>query len=286
MVGGGALLAPHVKNADIPPAYIPEDNTLFLTVMSYNIRTVNLAAGLRSPDYWENRKEALIQHILENDPDVIGTQEVFTPFQDVYLEENLPEYANVGIARNGEGALFSEKNLILYKKDKFTLLDSGTFWLSDTPDTVSKGWDGDCYRICTYALLKDNKTEKVFKFFNTHFDHKGLEARQKGAALVLDTVVNCGYPAILTGDFNFHETDPNYESMTLELEDTKYVADSTMSYGTYHGYSEADLSAKTPIDFCLITPDHFSVESYEVLYGKHFGVFTSDHFAVKVEMSL
>lgn len=281
-VGGAALLAPYVQKDELPP-----DNTLTLTVMTYNIRTIALSTTPDSPDYWETRKEALVSHILQNEPDIMGTQEVMAGIQDTYLTENLPAYSAVGIARDGANViLMSEKNMIFYKTDKFELLDSGTFWLSETPNKTSLGWDGDCRRICTYALLKDKKTGKIIQFFNTHFDHKGSEARQKGSAMVVDAVSKSEYPAILTGDFNFDETNVNYESMTLVLDDTKYLADTTMSYGSFHGYKGADLTDKSPIDFCMVTPNDFKVQSYEVLHGKHFGAYTSDHYAVKVRLSL
>lgn len=257
---------------------------LQLTVMSYNIRTSS--AGTSEQDLWDNRKAAMVAHIIANDPDIIGMQEVFAPIQDAYLEEHLSDYAAVGVSRDfGELMPLGEKNSIFYKKDKFELLDSGTFWLSDTPDTISQGWDGACNRICTYVLLKDNATGKTFMHFNTHFDHRGEEARTKGSSLVAERVKNCGYPALLTGDFNFDETDDLYTSITQVLDDAKYLAADTTSYGTFHAYSSADLSSKSPIDFCMLTPNTFSVQSYQVLFGKYNDVFTSDHFAIKIKLS-
>lgn len=283
-----AILAATIAAALIACGKAEEDEPviLHLTVMSYNIRTASIINVESAQDLWDNRKEALAAHIIENDPDIIGMQEVFSPIQDIYLEETLTAYAAVGISRDfGDFLPLGEKNSIFYKKDKFELLDSGTFWLSDTPDQISLGWDGACNRICTYVLLKDNATGKVFMHFNTHFDHKGKEARTKGSSLVAERVKNCGYPALLTGDFNFEETDDLYTGVTQVLDDAKYLAADTANYGTFHGYSSADLSSKSPIDFCMLTPGVFSVQSYQVLSGRHSGVFTSDHFAIKIKLS-
>lgn len=255
---------------------------LHLTVMSYNVRTSSAATS--EQDLWDNRKEAMIAHIIANDPDIIGMQEVFAPVQDDYLQAHLTGYIAVGASRDyGDVLPFGEKCSIFYKKDKFELLDSGTFWLSDTPDEVSRGWDGACNRVCTFVLLKDIETGKIFMHFNTHLDHMGSEARIKGSAMVADRTINCGYPAILTGDFNFDETDDLYTNITKVLDDTKYLATDTMSHGTFHAYSTADLFNKSPIDFCMVTPNTFDVQSYQVLVGN--GVLTSDHFAIKIKLS-
>lgn len=280
-VGMGAVLAPYVQDARPQPA---PDTTLRLTVMSYNVRTVSMSFD--PVDSFDLRKGPLVRHILANDPDLLGTQEIKTPFWDEYLVKYLKEYTGVGIARDGEGTWMSEKNMIFFKTEKFELLDSGTFWLSETPDTVSRGWDGDCNRICTFVKLKDKKTGKIFMFFNTHFDHIGAEAREKGSAMVLQRVAECGYPAILTGDFNFHESSVYYQNMTATLDDTKYLAAQSMDYGTYHAYNDRDMTGLSPIDYCMVTRGSFDVQSYEVLYGKYEGIFTSDHYAIKIKMSL
>jgi len=281
IVGVGAVLTPYVR--EVAPQ-ITLDTTLQLTVMSYNVRTVSVENN--PADSYDLRKLPLVKHILENDPDLVGTQEVLSFYWDDYLVDHLKKYTGVGVARDGEGMLLSEKNMIFFKTDKFDLLDSGTFWLSETPDVVSRGWGGACNRICTWVKLKDILTGKTFMYFNTHLDHMGSEAREKGAALVTQRVSECGYPAILTGDFNFHENSSYYQNMVGTLDDTKYLADRSMDYGSFHGYRETDLTGVSPIDFCMVSRSDFAVQTYEVLYGKHFGVFTSDHYSIKIKLSL
>jgi endonuclease/exonuclease/phosphatase family metal-dependent hydrolase len=252
--------------------------------MSYNVRTVTFNGD--PVDDFELRKGPLVRHIKANDPDLLGTQEVLSMFWDEYLIENLKNYTGVGIARDGEGMPFSEKNMIFFKIAKFDLLESGTFWLSDTPDIVSRGWDGYCNRICTWVRLKDKSTGKTFMYFNTHLDHMGTEAREKGSALVAQRVSECGCPAILTGDFNFYESSVYYQNMVAALDDTKYLAVQTMDYGSYHGYKERDLTGISPIDYCMVTKGDFSVLSYEVLHEKYEDVFTSDHYPIKIIITL
>lgn len=280
-----ALLVGCAKGED--PAPDPAEVTL--TVMSYNIRTIALDADKNGPDYWYNRREALVAHIKAHDPDIIGMQEVLSGpneiFQDKYLAKHLTDYDFVGETRETLEA-FTERVPVFYKKDKFELIETKTFWISETPDVPSRSWDSSTNRICTYAILKHKESGKIIQFFNTHLDHKGSTARKKGAEMLSERVSASEYPAILTGDFNFDEKSSNYPIITEKLDDTKYIAETSLKYGTFHGYKDTDISEKSPIDFCFVKKDCFIVHRYEVLHEKYDGKFTSDHYAVKVQLTL
>jgi len=251
-----------------------------LTVMSFNIRN-NCDKGTES---WEMRIVNLVPLVKNADPDLIGFQEVLHP-QYLDLVQQFAEYDSVGIGRD-DGINEGERAAIFYKKDRFTLLESGDFWLSQTPNKPSFGWDAACIRICTYAKLQDNKTQKIFTHFNTHLDHAGQTAMYEGAKLVREAVLKSDAPAFITGDFNVREQSEPYKIMTQNgLADAKYAAKSSMSYGTFHGYKpREDMSSRSPIDYVFFMNGKFEVKSYEVLVNGSEGKYTSDHYPVVVKM--
>ncbi len=248
-----------------------------LVVMSYNIRTFTLDE--KPENAWRNRDQLFIQHINDNDPDIIGMQEV-SEFQADFIIENLADYDYVLQYRDPIPG-FTEASPVFYKKDKFTLLDSGTFWLSDTPEVMSNTWGGACYRICTFVVLKHNASGKVFAHFNTHLDHKSKLARENGLTLIMERMALCSHPSILTGDFNFNEENELYDFVTTRLDDTKYISPDTMSSGSFHNFGKIDITNGSPIDFIMVSKDDFVPVSYKVLIEDYEGRFTSDHYAVK-----
>ena len=149
-----------------------------LNKASYNIRCNNPGDGENA---WPNRKERVKALILFHEYDVVGVQEA-RPEQMEDLQQ-MPGFASVGVGRDGEAG--GEFSAIFYRVDRIQVLDSGTFWLSETPEKVSKGWDAALNRICTWAKMKDRATRRVFYFFNTHFDHIGPVARHKSAELLV-----------------------------------------------------------------------------------------------------
>ena len=252
-----------------------------LTVMSYNIRCITFSSD--PVDMWSNRKDAFIQHINNNDPDIIGMQEV-TVIQNEFLDDALPLYDKV--SHNRDVWINSAASPIFYKRDMFELIDSGTFWISQTPDVMSRGWDADMFRNCSWATLKHHASKKSITVFNTHLDHKGVISRQEGILLIIERASAVDMPVIITGDFNFNETNPNYTAIANAFHDTKYIAETSMSAGTFHGYNIFDTTHLSPIDFIFVSKDHFEVSSYQVLMEKVNDVFTSDHYAVKSVMTV
>ncbi len=250
-------------------------------IMTYNIYVMGF--GKHAP---EKRRPLVIENIRRNMPDSFGVQECDEGWYEALIEA-LPEYAHVGVGRNGDGG---EASPVFYKKDKFDLVDSGTFWLSDTPDEVSKGWDSYCNRVCSYAILKDKKTGFTYAHFNAHFDHLGIVARNESVALVSSRIAKLcpDIPALLTGDLNDSEGSGMYQKILGSgMNDSKYLAKYMVSSGTYHGYSSlVELTRPKAIDFVFVNDFVSSVESYTIDKTQYDGMYASDHHPVVVEMTL
>ena len=191
-----------------------------LNVGSFNVRTGGpLKEGQVRPkkgDYskfngWDDRKQYVGALINLEAFDVFGSQEVKHK-QLLDMVEMLPDYDYVGVARD-DGATKGEYCPVFYRKKEFKLINSGTFWLSETPDEVSKGWDGMCRRICTWAYLQRKSDKARFYFISTHLDHRGKVAQIEGGKLVLDWIQkNCkGETVIVVGDFNVTQTSDCYK---------------------------------------------------------------------------
>lgn len=172
-------------------------------LMSFNIR-MSAMPEMDGDNAWEKRKKAVVKMIQSEDPDVFGVQEML-PDQQQYLRGELTEYDMVGVGRD-DGMNEGECMGIFYKKTRFELLKEGTFWLSETPEVPSMGWDAACKRTVTYVQLKDRKNGKDFFYFNTHLDHVGLIARQESVKLIVEKIrelvpdTNGAY--VLGGDMN------------------------------------------------------------------------------------
>lgn len=153
-----------------------------LQLMTYNIRYDNPNDG---PNAWPNRKDYVTSQLAFYEPDVFGIQEALH-HQVEQISNALPQYNHVGIARDGEK--LGEASPIFYKISRFELVQQNTFWLSETPNKISKGWDAALNRICTYVLLKDKKSKQKFWVFNTHLDHMGELARTNSIQLILSKI--------------------------------------------------------------------------------------------------
>ena len=249
-----------------------------INVMSFNIRYNNPSDGINQ---WENRKDWVTDLINYREIDLLGTQEVtYTQLMD--MKERLPLYDVVGIGR--EGGNKGEFSAIFYNKSRFKLLDAETFWLSTTPkDTASVGWDAALPRIVTYAKLLDKRFNKEIYFFNTHFDHKGEEARLKSANLLVQEIkrLTGDLPVIITGDFNSSESSSTYKELTSYLKST--AAQSPISYGnknTYNGWDYEFKNKYETIDYIFFKGKGISPLKYEVIDGQRGKHFISDHYPV------
>lgn len=255
-------------------------------VMSYNIRMGNAKDGTNS---WIYRYYATPMMIDDVAPDVIGMQEVVcdldNPVNDQvkYLQTVMKKtYKFVGVGRE-DGRKKGEHMLIGYNKKTTALLKWGTYWLSETPDVPSKGWDAACYRTATWALMKDKKSGKLYYFVNTHLDHIGVQARKNGLALIVDRISKMNseeYPMVLVGDFNMEESDRSLKGLNEIMLNARKSAAETDTRGTYNGWGTAD----QVIDY--IYYHGFSSCPYFKVHTEKYDRFTyvSDHYPVHAEL--
>ncbi len=183
-----------------------------LRVMSFNIRYANTADGA---DAWPQRTELFFDTVNAFGPDLVGFQEVIAVQHDA-ITTRLSDYAFVGVARD-DGKRKGEWSPIGYRKSRFTAVAHGDFWLSETPEVIgSKSWDAAITRICSWVRLRETATGREFLYANTHFDHKGVVARQEASRLISARLplIAAGLPAILTGDLNINEDNPAYAVLT------------------------------------------------------------------------
>lgn len=245
-----------------------------LKVMSYNIRTGEGKDGTNS---WALRYPATGEMLLDQKPDVFGVQEAMS-YQILYLEDNLRDYKYVGVGREN-GKKEGEFMAIFWNKKTVSLLDWGTFWLSETPDKPSMGWDAACKRTATWAVMKHKKTGKKFCFVNTHLDHVGVEARRNGLQLIVDKLAEInedGLPVVLAGDFNMTPDDKALAPLEGKVESARTVAVKTDSKGTYNNWGKAS----DVIDYIYVSGFGSCVEFQTVTKRYSDRKFVSDHFPI------
>lgn len=256
-----------------------------IKVMTYNMR---LALKSDADNDWEHRKVMFGDMIQFYAPDILDVQEAM-PVQVNYLDTVLKNFKHIGMGREGENK--GEASSIFYNSDKFILLTSNTFWLSETPEKISKGWDAAYLRICTYALLKDKKSGKKFWTFNTHLDNEGQQARKNGMALILQRMHQLNgekLPVILTGDFNTAPETALINSVKNHLNDAKEIC-LTKPFGpagTFNGFKFCE-PVQDRIDYIFVskTPA-IRVNKFAVLNNSENQHYPSDHFPVYAEIEL
>jgi len=254
-----------------------------INVMTFNIRMDNPEDGINN---WKFRKDYAANLIKFHDADIIGAQEVLNnQFND--LIERLPAYNHIGVGRT-DGKKEGEACAIFFRKDRFKLYESGTFWISEDIKAIGvKGWDAACERIATWVILKDNNTGKKFFFLNTHLDHQGVIARREGSKLILGKAkeLSKGSPIIVTGDFNATKAEEPIQMLTDEkspehLTDSKESAE--LKYGpewTFHSFGRTPLEKRSTIDYIFIK-GKISVLKHGVLSENTGTLYPSDHAPV------
>ena len=257
-----------------------DEDSSDIRIMSCNVRYFNqYDHGKKS---WFYRADLMMDSIEKAAPSIIGFQEV-TSLQYDYLVETMPEFDSVITYR--DDAANAEGCPVFYHTDKYTLVDKGSFWLSETPEIMSKDWGSECYRICSYVILKEKVTEKEFVVFNTHLDHVSDEARINGIQVVLDKIKEFGnLPAVLMGDLNAVESSETYKSATATFFDAKYETENTMTSCTFQNWGE-ELDGNC-VDYVMLSPNSFEVHFYKVITDTYDGVYISDHFPLLVELEL
>ena len=247
-----------------------------LKVMSYNIRYGSADDGTNS---WKYRWPATVEMLNEVKPDVFGVQEALD-FQVEFVSEMVRDYKGYGVGRE-DGKHDGEHMAIFWNKKTVKMMKSGTFWLSETPEKPSMGWDAACYRTATWALMKDKKTGKKFYFVNTHLDHEGEEAQKNGLKLIVDRIASInpeGYPMVLTGDFNIIPENPGLVDLDKIMTSTRKIAKKTDSKGTFNGWRK---DRQGPVIDYIYVSGFSEVSEYETI-TKEFAKksFISDHYPI------
>lgn len=251
-------------------------------VMSFNIRFDNTADGLNA---WPYRKEHVAQMVKFYNIDILNVQEALH-HQLLDITGMLNGYGFVGVGRD-DGDTLGEYSAIIYSTQRFELLFSKTFWLSETPDTPSLGWDAACKRVCTWAIFKDRISGKTFALFNTHFDHMGKEARKNSAKLLVNriTAIADDLPVVITGDFNMIPTDSSLVPVTSNFADT-YDLSPIGHYGPVGTWNGFDYSSPLTdrIDYCFVDSSKIDILRHAHIDDAFRQRFPSDHLPVFVEM--
>ncbi|HLT07017.1 MAG TPA: endonuclease/exonuclease/phosphatase family protein [Cyclobacteriaceae bacterium] len=253
-----------------------------IIVASYNLRMDTSSDGINA---WPNRKENVKALIQYHEFDIIGTQEGFKHQLDNLTE--IPGFAYVGGGRD-DGKDAGEHSAIVYRSDRFQVMDSGDFWLSETPDKPGLGWDATCCnRIASWAKFKDKQTRKQFYFFNVHFDHQGVVARRESAKLMEQKIKEIAKdaPVILTGDFNSTPDTEQIVSLSAFLNDS-YSVTKMPPYGPVGTFNSFRFTAPfdSRIDYVFVS-NHFQVRKYGALTDAKDQRYPSDHIPVVATLS-
>lgn len=268
------------------PFVAAAQDSLRMRVMSYNIRYKNKIDSING---WEFRRDNVASLVQYHGAEIIGMQEAMMD-QIHDLEKRLPGFGWYGVPRmSGPSA---ECTPIFYRKDRFVLLDSGTFWYSETPDVKeSKSWDAYFPRIASWCKFRDKQTRKEFFFFNTHFDHRGEIARQNSALVLLKRVetIAKGKPVIVTGDFNARETSVAYANITSTglLKDAALISKAP-HYGpinTSAGFFVTQKPPRARIDYVFVN-DQVTVKRTATLTDQQEGRYYSDHLPVTADIAI
>lgn len=245
-----------------------------LRVVSFNIRNGEANDGTNS---WIYRYPASVLMVREVKPDIMGLQEAYE-YQVNFLAENLKDYKCVGVGRE-DGKHEGEHMSIFYNKKTVSLKKWGTFWLSETPDEPSLGWDGACRRTATWALMKDKRTGHLFFYVNTHLDHVGKAAQRNGLNLIVEKIAEMNpdnLPMVLTGDFNVEPDDSILDALDGKMTSARDAADKTDRHGTFNDWGKAS----SVIDYIYYS-GFSSCPEFRTVTEK-FGdwPFVSDHYPV------
>jgi len=254
-----------------------------IKILSQNMRYTNDPDGNSIAE----RAQRFLKLLKQYQPDLIGTQETTKEWMTFFKENLSDTYEMIGCSRNGSKASDGEWNTILYRKDRFELIEGDTFWLSETPDEdASKLEESSIARICTWTALEDKISGKVFTFNNTHLHHVGEDAQVRADQTnILFNYLReeIGYfdlyPAFLTGDFNAERDEPAYAVATENMRDSKFTAFKDLSVVdyTFHDYGKAEKF----LDYCFHSKGNTAIIDYKILNDMYDG-YVSDHYGVLV----
>jgi len=249
-----------------------------MKVISFNIR-YNSYNNIDGENGWPNRRDAVAKMINEEHPAAIGLQEALID-QLEYLDKALPAYQRVGVGRD-DGKEAGEFMAVYYDTERLELLDVQTWWLSETPEEPSLGWDAACRRTVTVTHFRDKQKEQEFFYLNTHLDHVGKTARDEGARLIASLVPD-GMPVIVGGDMNSTIEDEIFHHFfEVGLEAARDLTPNTSHRETYNAFGKGEGS--------LI--DHFFVRDMKIkefrTLDSDYGVpYISDHYPIEIIIRL
>lgn len=256
-----------------------------MNIVSFNIRYNSPNDGINA---WPNRIEMVTGLLGYHDPDIFGLQEALYE-QITDIQKNIPEYEWFGVGRD-DGERAGEFSPIFFKKSKFILLKSGNFWLSENCDKPGLGWDAACNRIVAWGKFQSKVTGKQFLVFNTHFDHRGDEARKNSAFLIRDKIKEIsndqGLPVILTGDFNLAPESKPIGLIKGFMSDSREISE-TPPYGPVGTFTSFkwDAPMDKRIDYIFVQGG-VKVLKYAVITDAKEQRFPSDHLPVFVKVQL
>ncbi len=258
---------------------IPEKSDCATRIMSFNLRCGDDEEGSIN-----NRSQIVTAIVKQYTPDSLGVQEATGKWMGI-LSVNLKDYACVGEHRDKEPD--SEYSAIFYLKDKFTLLDSGTIWLSDKPEEkYTKYEESACTRIATWAALEDENTGVKYAHINTHLDHISDNSRILQAGVLsnkINELEKAGFSVVCTGDFNAEPTSETYTEMLKSVKDAKTIAEKNDDGITYHNYGQVEEGSTGPIDYAFVT-EGIKVETYRIIRNTVMNMYPSDHYPIIVDV--
>jgi endonuclease/exonuclease/phosphatase family metal-dependent hydrolase len=245
--------------------------------MTFNVRYGTAKDG---DNHWEKRRELCASRVTAFDPDLLGLQEALD-FQNAFILGKLPGHAQLGVARE-DGKEKGEYTTLIYRKERFDLVESGTFWLSETPDAAgSKSWDSSLPRIATWAVFRDRKAGgRELVALNTHFDHRGVQARLESARRIRAFLESkaAGRPVVVTGDFNAAPGSAPYQALAgPALADVFAKLHPDPGIATGHGFRGERPGAR--IDWILASP-HLVPRSAAIDLHREGPLFPSDHYPI------
>lgn len=282
VIGGFFMIFPMAPKVEIKSAKTQINNNDNILVASYN--TAAPWGNLLEGTYTTRRMHLWANQVNNTLPDSLGVQEINNIWVEG-LNELLPQYAYYGVKRGGdENEQKSEMNGIYYLKDKYNLLESDTFWISETPDTESKYENAGCYRICSYVVLENKSTGSIYIHLNTHFDNSSVEAQNLGGKLVCEyaeklTAKYENAPVVITGDFNQYSDG---ESVKMLVDKGFINANNGNNTPTYHGWGENPHTE--PIDYIFIKGFTSSNYTVHIETGEKSDI--SDHYMITTKLNI
>lgn len=261
---------------------IPDKKDADLRIISFNLRYNDDKSGSV-----KSRSKIVSAIIRQYSPDSFGVQEGTGKWMQILENALSDKYAFVATPRDDQGYK-SERNAVFYLKDKYNLIDSGTIWLSETPEVPNtKSFGSNCHRIATWAVLENKANGKKYTHINTHLDHVSENARNEQSEILLRKIAELSQTSdvVCTGDFNADNSSDVYKKMTAETDDSRIVAAESDSGMTFHNYGKFDECFDDAIDYIFV-PKGTKVYTHKIIRNTHKGMYASDHFPIVADMDL